>query len=73
MPYGICETKITEFLVDTTSVELDLKVDLSPTRGNVTFVGPSKMLKVEVLDTQGRPAPAAGVVGRDSNAEYEHW
>ncbi len=73
MPYGICETKITEFFVSDTPVELELKVDVSPTRGNVAIVGPSKRIKLEILDTQGKPAPSAEVLVRDSNAEFEQW
>ena len=72
-PYGICETKITEFFVSDTPVELELKVDVSPTRGNVAIVGPSKRIKLEILDTQGKPAPSAEVLVRDSNAEFEQW
>jgi hypothetical protein len=72
-PYGICETKVTEFLIGDTPVELELKVDVSPTRGNVAIVGPSNRLKLEVLDTQGRPVTSAEVLVRDSNAEFEQW
>jgi hypothetical protein len=72
-PYGICETKITEFLVGDTAVQLELKVDVSPTRGNIARVGPSNRMKVEVLDTQGKPVPSAQVLVRDPNAEYEQW
>jgi hypothetical protein len=72
-PYGICETRICEFLVGDTPVELELKVDLSPSRGNVTIVGPSNRTRIQILDQQGRPAPAAEVLVRDSNAEYEQW
>jgi hypothetical protein len=72
-PYGICETKVSEFLVGDTPVELEVKVDVSPTRGNVAMVGPSNRLKLEVVDTQGRPAVSAEVLVRDSNAEFEQW
>jgi hypothetical protein len=72
-PYGICETKVSEFLVGDTPVDLELKVDISPTRGNVARVGPSSRVKVEVLDAQRRPAPSADVLVRDSNAEFEQW
>ena len=72
-PYGICETKISEFLVGDVPVELKLKVDISPTRGNVAIVGPSTRLKLEVIDAQGRPATSARVLVRDSNAEFEQW
>lgn len=72
-PYGICETKVTEFLVGDTPVELELKVDVSPTRGNVAIVGPSNRLKLEVVDAQGKPVASAQVIVRDSKAEYEHW
>jgi hypothetical protein len=72
-PYGICETKVTEFLVGDAPLELELKVDVSRTRGNVAIVGPSNRLKLEVLDAQGRPAIAAAVLVRDSNAEFEQW
>lgn len=72
-PYGICETKITEFLVADMPVELELKVDVSPTRGNVAIVGPSNRLKLEVVDGQGKPASLAQVLVRDSNAEFEQW
>jgi hypothetical protein len=51
-PYGICETKITEFLVGDTPVELELKLDVSPTRGNVAIVEPSNQLKLEVVDVR---------------------
>jgi hypothetical protein len=72
-PYGICETRVTEFLVGDTPVEIELKVDVSPTRGNVAIVGPSNRLKLEVVDAQGKPAASAQVLVRDSNAEYEQW
>lgn len=72
-PYGICETKISEFLVGDTPVELEVKVDVSPTRGNVAMVGPSNQTRIQILDQQGRPAPSAEVLVRDSNAEYEQW
>lgn len=72
-PYGICETKIAEFLVGDRPVELAVKVDVSPTRGNVTMVGPSNQLKLSVVNAQGVPASSAGVLVRDSNAEYEKW
>jgi hypothetical protein len=72
-PYGICETSISEFLADSTSLELEVKVDISPSRGNVAFVGPSNRLKLEVVDIQGKPAVSAEVLVRDSNAEYEQW
>lgn len=72
-PYGICETKITEFLVGDTPVDLELKLEVSPTRGNVAIVGPSHRITVEVLDKQGKPAPAAQFLVRDSNAEFERW
>jgi hypothetical protein len=72
-PYGTCETKVTEFLVGDAPVELELKVDVSPTRGNVAIVGPSNRLKLEVVDAQGKPAASAQVLVRDSNAEYEQW
>lgn len=72
-PYGTCETRITEFLVGYKLVELELKVDLSPTRGNVAIVGPPNKITVRVLDAQSKPAPAASVLVRDSNAEYEQW
>jgi hypothetical protein len=71
-PYGICETRVTEFLVSDAPLELVLKVDVSPTRGNVAIVGPSNQLKLDVLDGQGKPAIAAVLV-RDSNAEFEQW
>jgi hypothetical protein len=71
-PYGICETRVTEFLVGDAPLELELKVDVSPTRGNVAIVGPSNQLKLDVLDAQGKPAIAAVLV-RDSNAEFEQW
>lgn len=72
-PYGICETKIIEFLVGDTPVELELKAEVSPTRGNVAIVGPSNRMKVEVLDMQDKALPSAQVLVRDSNAEYEQW
>lgn len=72
-PYGICETKISEFLVGDTLVELELRVDVSPTRGNVAMVGPSNPVRIQILDQQGRPAPSAELLVRDSNAEYEQW
>jgi len=72
-PYGICETKITEFLVGDAPVELELKVDVSPTRGNVTVVGPSNRMRVQLLDPQGKPVASAEVLVRDSSAEFERW
>jgi len=72
-PYGICETKVTEFLVGDARVELELKVDVSPTRGNVAIVGPSNRLRLGVVDAQGKPAASAEVLVRDSNADYEQW
>lgn len=72
-PYGICETKVSEFLVGDGSVDLELRMDVSPTRGNVAMVGPSNRVQLEVVDAQGRPAASAQVLVRDSNAEYEQW
>jgi hypothetical protein len=72
-PYGICETRIFEFLVGAVPVNLDLKVDVSPTRGNATLVGEPNRLRLEVLDAQGMPATSAQVLVRDSNAEFEQW
>jgi len=72
-PYGICETSISEFLVGSTSLELEVKVDISRSRGNVAFVGPSNRLNLEVVDVQGKPAVSAEVLVRDSSAEYEQW
>jgi len=72
-PYGICRTKISEFLVSGSPVEIELKLSVFPTRGNSVIVGPPNRMKVEVLDTQGKPAPSAEVLVRDSNAEYEQW
>jgi len=72
-PYGICETKVSEFLVGDTPAELEMKVDVSPTRGNVAMVGPLNRLKLEVVDIQARPAASAEVLVRDSHAEFEQW
>jgi len=72
-PYGICETKVMEFLVGGAPVELELNVDVSPTRGDIAIVGPSNRLKMRVVDSQGKPAASAEVLVRDSNAEYEQW
>ena len=72
-PYRICRTKISEFRVSDSPVELQLKLGVFPTRGNSVMVGPPNRIKVEVLNTQGKPAPAAEVLVRDSNAEYEQW
>jgi len=72
-PYGICQTKVLEFLVGDAPVELEVKVEISPTRGNVAIVGPSNVLKLEVVNTQGGPAVSAEVLVRDSNAEFEKW
>jgi len=72
-PYGICETKISEFLLRDTPVDLELKVGIPSTRDNVVIVGPSNRLRLGVIDTQGRPAGSAQILVRDSNAEFERW
>ena len=61
-PYGICETKVSEFLVADAPVELELKVDVSPTRGNVAVVGPSGRLRLEVV---------ASRISRNPRARFE--
>ena len=74
-PYGICETKVVEFLVGDLPLQLELKLDLSPTKGygDVVQVGPSRSLDVAVVDREGRPASEAQVLVRDSEARHERW
>jgi hypothetical protein len=72
-PYGICETKIFEFLIRDVPVQLDLKLDVLPTRGDVVQVGPSRSLKVEVVDQEGRPTRLARILVRDPDAQNERW
>jgi len=74
-PYGICETKVQEFYVKDAPVQLELTVDVSPTRGegDVVEIGPSRSLKVQVIDRDGRPARLAPVLVRDSDAQHERW
>jgi hypothetical protein len=74
-PYGICETEVQEFYVKDAPVQLELTVDVSPTRGegDVVEIGPSRPLKVQVLDRDGRPARLASVLVRDSDAQHERW
>jgi hypothetical protein len=72
-PYGICETRVSEFLVGTAPVDIALKVDLSPTRGNVARVGPSNHVRVKVLDAQARSVRSANILVRDPYADDERW
>lgn len=72
-PYGICETRALEFLVGDVPVDLDLTVDVSPTRGNVVQIGPPKSLRIEVVGSDRKPAHLARVLVRDSEALNEQW
>jgi len=72
-PYGICVTKVQEFLVGEMPVHLILKVDVLPTQGNVVQIGPSNSLAVEVVDSEGKPVSFAHVLLRDSDAQNERW
>lgn len=72
-PYGICETKVKEILVRDAPVQLQMTVDVAPTRGNTFQTGPARTLKVEVSDNQGRPANRAEVLVRDAEARNERW
>lgn len=74
-PYGICETKVREFYVKDAPVQLQLTVDVSPTRGegDVVEIGPSRSLRVQLLGRDGKPARLASVLIRDSGAEHERW
>jgi hypothetical protein len=72
-PYGLCKTKVSEFLVGDSRVMLELKVDVTPTQGNFAVVGPSSQLTIQVVDVQGRPAASAQALVRDSAAEFEQW
>lgn len=72
-PYGICQTKIVEFLVKDPPVHLTLEPDILPTQGNKVEIGPPNPLRIEAVDSQGAPARLAEVLVRDSKAHYERW
>jgi hypothetical protein len=74
-PYGICETNVQEFYVKDAPVQLELTVDVSPTRGegDVVEIGPSRPLNVQVIDRDGRPARLAPVLVRNADAQHERW
>jgi hypothetical protein len=72
-PYGICQTKVSEFLVGTRPVELGLSLDVWPTRGNGPTIGPSDRITIQVIDAQGRAVPSAEILVRDSEAQNERW
>jgi hypothetical protein len=66
-PYGICETKVSEFLVGDTPVELEVKAGVSPTRGNVAMVGPSNRTRIQILDQTGQTRALSGSAGARFN------
>ena len=72
-PYGICETEVRECLVREKSVELELKVAVSPTKGNVAVIGPTLQMRVQVLNAAGMPAESATLLVRDADAVDERW
>ena len=74
-PYGICQTKVTEFLASTRPVEMDVKVDILPAINiQRVWVGPPLLrLALQVVDTQGRPVAAVSVLVRDPDAREEYW
>jgi hypothetical protein len=76
-PYGICQTKIQEFFVKGDPLYLELTLDVVGSgthgEGDVIEVGPSKLLKVRVTDSEGRPVRLAWIIVRDSDAWHEGW
>jgi hypothetical protein len=72
-PYGICQTKVSEFLVSDRPVEIELTLKVLPTRGNGVTIRPSDRMGIQVVDTEGRAITAAEVLVRDSEAQNEHW
>ena len=72
-PYGICETEVREFFVREKPVELELKVAVSPTKGNIAVIGPSLRMRVQVLNAAGMPVESAALLVRDECAVDERW
>lgn len=70
-PYGICETKVTEFLVGSDPVELGLTLDVRPTTGDVVLS--DVKLQVAVVGPRDEPASKASVLARNSDATIEKW
>src|SRR6516162_5491259 len=63
-PYGICKTKVSEFLVHIDPVELELKLDAWSTHGygDVVTVGSSPKITLRVIDAKGQTLSAAEVL-----------
>lgn len=72
-PYGICQTSVQEFYVKNVPVHLELTALILPTQGNVVEIGPTSLLKVEILDRVGKPAKLAPVLIRDPDVQHERW
>jgi hypothetical protein len=72
-PYGICATRVAEFLVEQRPLDMTVKLDVLPTQGNVWRVGSPTSLQVMITDQMGLPVPSAEILARDPEAKHEHW
>jgi len=72
-PYGICQTKVSEFWVGSAAVKLELTVALEPTRGNRVTIDPLEPITIQVVDAGGAPVASAELLVRDLDAKNERW
>jgi hypothetical protein len=68
-PYGLWQTKVSEFLVTGQPTTLVVSLDSIPTHGQGDVVTlASTSIEVEVLDAEGRSAVGAKILSRDETA-----
>jgi hypothetical protein len=78
-PYGIWETKIVEFLVNTTPVSLKILVRPMGTHGfgdrvPVWLKGERpRTIDVLVVDKAGKPFPGANILSRNEDLDFDQW
>ncbi len=75
-PYGICQTKVSEFVVGSKPVELVLNLEMRPLPGNVTTIwsDPKIQLRLKIVDSQNRPLPSVYITVRDPEVpKYFRW
>jgi hypothetical protein len=70
-PYGLCKTKVREFLVTQDPLQLTVTVDGEGSHDGAILGAPTQTIQVQ--DKHGRPVSGALVLARDELAIYERF
>ena len=72
-PYGLCQTTVREFMIESKPFDLKLPLPVMPTSGDTVTIGHIEHRDVEVEDQEGKPLPSVPVLVRDATAQKERW